>query len=174
MVADHCVFKAPLFKTLSAATEATPGRIEECVELLKNNELVAICPGGMREMFFSDENYTLLWNKRKGFAKIATLAKVPVIPVFTQNSRAMAKVFTIFKDWFRNFYERKRVSFRLYLGFYPVKLRAVIGKPIEFVENRTVEELVELTKKSMENLIHEHQKLPGSIIDGLKERFTSL
>ena len=68
----------------------------------------------------------------------------PVIPVFTQNSRAMAKVFTIFKgrylnfkieikiytnklhsslDWFRNFYERKRVSFRLYLGFYPVKLR---------------------------------------------------
>ena len=82
---------------MSAATEATPGRIEECVELLKNNELVAICPGGMREMFFSDENYTLLWNKRKGFAKIATSAKVVSQEIIEKNLNSY-----IFKN-FREF-----------------------------------------------------------------------
>ena len=43
---------------------------------LKNGELLAISPGGVREALFSDENYKMIWNGRKGFAKVAIEAKV--------------------------------------------------------------------------------------------------
>lgn len=61
------------------AIEATAGSVEECAKLLENNELLAISPGGDREMCFSDENYTLVWQERKGFAKVAIQAKSVIL-----------------------------------------------------------------------------------------------
>jgi len=61
------------------AIEATAGTVEECAGLLESNELVAIAPGGDREMCFSDENYTLVWQNRKGFAKVAIQAKSVIL-----------------------------------------------------------------------------------------------
>ena len=58
------------------ATLSTPGNVEEIVELLNNNNLVVILPGGLYESAFSDENYKLIWGNRKGFAKVALKAKV--------------------------------------------------------------------------------------------------
>jgi hypothetical protein len=73
-----------------------------------------------------------------------------------------------------------------------VNLRTFIGKPIEYDENRTAEELKELviftfiylkqdlykivlfyskTKQRIEELINEHQRLPGSIFQALLDRF---
>ena len=49
--------------------------------------------------------------------------------------------------------------------------RCIIGKPIEHDDDRTIEELAELTKQKLEELIKSRQKLPGSIIDALLERF---
>ena len=46
------------------------------VFLLQNGEWLAISPGGVREALFSDEYYTMIWNSRKGFAKVALEAKV--------------------------------------------------------------------------------------------------
>jgi len=37
---------------------------------------VDACVGGVREAFFSNEYYRLVWGKRIGFAKVATEAKV--------------------------------------------------------------------------------------------------
>jgi len=37
---------------------------------------LAISPGGVREALFSDEYYTMIWNGRRGFAKVALEAKV--------------------------------------------------------------------------------------------------
>lgn len=37
---------------------------------------MAISPGGVREALFSDEYYTMIWNGRRGFAKVALEAKV--------------------------------------------------------------------------------------------------
>jgi len=49
---------------------------KQCVDILKNGELLAISPGGVREALFSDEFYTMIWNGRRGFAKVALEAKV--------------------------------------------------------------------------------------------------
>ncbi|XP_007443769.1 transmembrane protein 68-like, partial [Python bivittatus] len=80
-------FSVPGLKTCFDVSGCIEGKQAECVEILKKGELVAIAPGGVREMNFSDENYNLEWGTRTGFAQVALKSKVPIIPMFTQNIR---------------------------------------------------------------------------------------
>ena len=153
-------------KTLLEAFEVTPGSQDICVSLLNEGHILAISPGGVREALFSDHNYDLIWGSRLGFAKVAVDAKVPVIPMFTQNSREAMRsvpffrgtfnrffpsmflefvdiVFS-FKGFFKKVYEKTKLPLVPIYGMFPVKLRTYIGKPIEYDENRTAEELKEL------------------------------
>ncbi|XP_053101935.1 transmembrane protein 68-like isoform X2 [Hemicordylus capensis] len=50
-----------------------------CVEILKKGNLLGVLPGGAREAFFSDENYSLVWGGRLGFAHVARDAKVTLL-----------------------------------------------------------------------------------------------
>ena len=74
--------------------------------LLEAGELVGVSPGGARECLF-DHDCSVLWNNRlihillifyfsincisnicrTGFAKVANLTQVPIIPVYTENIR---------------------------------------------------------------------------------------
>lgn len=67
-----------VLNTLYEAVGATTGTIDELVEHFKNNNIVAIAPGGQREAFFSDEYYTIMWGQRKGFARTAIKGKVVI------------------------------------------------------------------------------------------------
>uniref|UniRef100_A0A8C0QQW2 Uncharacterized protein n=1 Tax=Chelonoidis abingdonii TaxID=106734 RepID=A0A8C0QQW2_CHEAB len=60
---------------------AVYGGREQCVEILKKGSLLGVAPGGARESFFSDENYSILWGNRKGFAQVAIDAKVTKIAI---------------------------------------------------------------------------------------------
>lgn len=172
IVADNFLFQIPGIGPLLEAFEVTPGTLEMCIQLLKEGNLMAISPGGVREALFSDHNYNLIWGSRCGFAKAAILSKAPVIPMFTQNSREAFRSLGIFRSLFRWIYETTRLPLVPIYGMFPVKLRTFIGKPIEYDENRSVEELVELTKKAIEELIEKHQKKrPGNIFYALVERF---
>jgi hypothetical protein len=53
-----------------------PGTVQICSNILKENNLLGISPGGVYEAQFSNSYYTLLWKKRLGFAKVALDAKV--------------------------------------------------------------------------------------------------
>uniref|UniRef100_A0A8C3TCT8 Transmembrane protein 68 n=1 Tax=Chelydra serpentina TaxID=8475 RepID=A0A8C3TCT8_CHESE len=143
---------------------------DESVEILKKGNLLGVSPGGSREAFFSDENYNLLWGNRKGFAQVAIDAKVPIIPMFTQNIRegyrTLGKI-----GFFRWLYEHSRLPLVPGYGGFPVKLRTYIGDPIPYDPNITATELVEKTKIAIETLRDRHQKLPGSILRALLERF---
>uniref|UniRef100_A0A8C0ILJ8 Phospholipid/glycerol acyltransferase domain-containing protein n=1 Tax=Chelonoidis abingdonii TaxID=106734 RepID=A0A8C0ILJ8_CHEAB len=143
---------------------------DESVEILKKGNLLGVSPGGGREAFFSDENYNLLWGNRKGFAQVAIDAKVPIIPLFTQNIREGYRTFGKI-GLFRWFYEHSRLLLIPGYGGFPVKLRAYVGDPIPYDPNITATELVEKTKVALEMLRDRHQKLPGSILRALLERF---
>ena len=52
----------------------------------------------------------------------------------------------ILKGFFRNLYETKSIQMVPFFGYFPVKLRTFVGKPIAFEEGRTVDELVELVR----------------------------
>ncbi|NXX88048.1 TMM68 protein, partial [Centropus bengalensis] len=190
-VADHFVFHLPGIKLLLEVTGIIPGTREECLNALKNGYLVSISPGGVREAQFSDESYQLVWGNRKGFARVALDAKVPIIPMYTQNVREGYRTFKE-RKFFRQLYESTRLPLVPPYGGLPVKLRTYIGEPIPYDPNITAEELVEKvmvilflhnqvckgnllfsfqTKTAIQALISKHQTIPGSIWKALLERF---
>jgi hypothetical protein len=75
-IVDHIAFKLPGYKTFLEASEQTTGTVDSLIEMLNDNELLAIYPGGVREAIFGDNNYQVFWNPSAGFAKVATRAKV--------------------------------------------------------------------------------------------------
>ncbi|XP_039207351.1 transmembrane protein 68-like isoform X6 [Crotalus tigris] len=146
------------------------GKKAFCVDILKRGYLLGIAPGGLREQNFSDENYSLEWSTRTGFAEVALKSKVPIIPMFTQNLREAYRTVgnTRLSKWL---YEHFRYLVLPIYGGFPVKLRTYIGEPIPYDPNLTAKELAEKTKIAIENLRDRHQKLPGNILRGLLERF---
>ncbi|KAM6349906.1 TMM68 protein, partial [Podargus strigoides] len=170
VVADHFVFRLPGFKILLDVLGVIHGPKEECVSALKKGCLLAIAPGGVREALFSDEMYTIMWGNRKGFAQVAIDAKVPIIPMFTQNVREGIRTLGGIKI-FRSLYERIRLPVVPFYGGFPVKLRTFIGEPIPYEPNITAEELTTKTKAALQVLIEKHQKIPGNIFRALMERF---
>ena len=65
------MFKVPFVKTTLEAIGAIAGTPEMCEEMLRQGNIIAIYPGGTRESIFSGSNYNLIWQNRKGFAKLA-------------------------------------------------------------------------------------------------------
>ncbi|XP_010005100.1 PREDICTED: transmembrane protein 68-like isoform X1 [Chaetura pelagica] len=170
VVADHFVFRLPGFNLLLEVHGVLHGPKEECVKNLQKGRLLAISPGGVREALFSDEMYTILWGDRKGFAQVAIDAKVPIIPMFTQNVREGFRTLGGIKI-FRTLYERIRLPLVPLYGGFPVKFRTFVGEPIPYEPNITAEELAEKSRNSLQALIDKHQKVPGNIFRALMERF---
>ncbi|XP_005993496.1 transmembrane protein 68 isoform X2 [Latimeria chalumnae] len=158
------------FKLLFEVFSVIHGPQEECVRALKNGHLLAISPGGVREALFSDESYSILWGSRKGFAQVAIDAKVPIIPMFTQNVREGFRSLGGLW-WFRWLYEKFRLPIVPIYGGFPVKFRTYLGDPILYDPNVTAAELAEKAKLAVQSLIDRHQKVPGNILRALLERF---
>ena len=52
------------------------------MRLLEAGEMVCVYPGGIDDSFkLSSEAYTLEWGARRGFARVAMQARVPVLPI---------------------------------------------------------------------------------------------
>ncbi|OQR75222.1 transmembrane protein 68-like [Tropilaelaps mercedesae] len=170
-VGDRFLQKLPGFHILMEVFKITPGSIPSCVETLNNGNLLGISPGGVFEALFGTHKYQLLWRKRIGFAKVALEAKVPIIPVFTQNLREAFRTFPYPMSFFLKVYELTKLPLVPLYGGFPVKLRTIIGKPIFFDPTLTAEKLAEKTKVSIEDLIMQHQRIPGSILTGIIDRF---
>ncbi|KAM8967380.1 DGAT1/2-independent enzyme synthesizing storage lipids [Pelodytes ibericus] len=169
-VGDHFLFKVPGLKPLLELFNVIHGPKEQCVKALQNGHLLAISPGGVREALFSDENYILLWKNRTGFAQVAIDAKVPILPMFTQNIREGFRSLGCLRI-FKWLYERFKCPLVPIYGGFPVKLRTYLGDPIPYDPNATTAELAEKTKNALQSLIDQHQKIPGNIFRALLERF---
>ncbi|XP_058275099.1 transmembrane protein 68 [Hemibagrus wyckioides] len=169
-VADHFLFKVPGFKLLLEVFSVIHGPQEECVKALRSGHLLGISPGGVREALFSDETYPLLWGKRKGFAQVAIDSRVPIIPMFTQNVREGFRSLGNLR-FYRWVYERFRLPIAPVYGGFPVKFRTYLGDPIPYDPKLTAAELAEKVQAAVQALIDRHQKVPGSILRALLERF---
>lgn len=159
------------FKFSTAALKVSPGTVSSCVETLKRGNLLAISPGGVYEAQFGNHYYELLWQKRMGFAKVAIEAKVPIIPMFTENLREGFRNVGIFDGFFAKLYAWTRIPLRPIYGGFPVKFVTHLGPPIYPEEGMSPKELQEKTAAAIEKLIVEKQRIPGSIVGGLLDRF---
>lgn len=167
------LYRLPGFQILLDVFGACSPTRAECVEMLRNGELLAVSPGGVREALFSDEHYNLMWNGRIGFAKVAQEAQVAVVPVFTQNIREMFRTIKMGRRILETLYNYTRcpLAAPIYGGF-PVKMRTFIGEPIPYDPSLTPEELSLKVSTAIEDLIEKHQRRPGSILAALADRFS--
>ncbi|OTF76382.1 hypothetical protein BLA29_014642, partial [Euroglyphus maynei] len=92
---------------------------------------------------FSDNNYQLLWHGRQGFAHVVKEANVPIIPVFTRNSREAFRQLPLFRNFSRKIYDRFKIPIFIPYGGLPVQMTTIIGEPIYFPQEMTVSEIAE-------------------------------
>ncbi|XP_058031162.1 monoacylglycerol/Diacylglycerol O-acyltransferase-like isoform X2 [Ahaetulla prasina] len=169
-VVDRIFFTIPGINLILALHYTYYPTREKSINLLKEGHQLIVAPGGLREQNYGNNHYKLIWRKRKGFAHIAINAKVPIVPMFTQNIREGYITYGNTRPM-RWLHERMRwFTFPLY-GMFPVKLITHIGKPIPYDPDVTAEKLAEKTQKAIEALQKKHQKIPGSILHALRQRF---
>jgi 1-acyl-sn-glycerol-3-phosphate acyltransferase len=81
-LADRNLFRIPGVSHFLTTFGSIPGKPEDAIALLEAGHVVAVYPGGIDDSFkLSSQAYTLQWQKRAGFARVAMKAKVPIIPV---------------------------------------------------------------------------------------------
>lgn len=71
-----------IFRDVLEAAGAVPGEPDTCAELMRRGETILVFPGGGRDMLkFKGEEYTLQWERRSGFARMAIAHDYPIVPV---------------------------------------------------------------------------------------------
>jgi 1-acyl-sn-glycerol-3-phosphate acyltransferase len=178
LIVDRYLWAFPGWKTSLLAHECVTGSRDSLIDALKNDNLVIIYPGGMREAFYSNDNYDLIWESRSGFARVALEAQVPIVPMFTTNTRQVHFQINVGKEMWRRVYDktRSKLAFIFVYCWFPVKLRTFVGEPIIPNYNMTqnddnINKIIIDSKRAVESLIATHQKRPGSIIYGIYQRF---
>jgi len=170
-VVDLFMFKLWGVGTILKMVRATPGTVEGCAKDLTEGNLLGLAPGGVYEAQFSDHNYKVLWKNRVGFAKIALKAKVPIIPMYTRNVREAFRSVSSFRWLTMRLYNKIRFPCVPLYGGFPVKLQTFLGEPIAHDPEDTPFTLREKCLLAVEDLISNHQNVPGSICWALLERF---
>lgn len=191
------------FAIIAECMKVIPGTVQSCANVLKEGNLLAISPGGVYESQFSHQ-YSLMWKKRLGFAKVALEAKVVslflllitfitpslfqnIVPIFTENIREAFRSVSIGRRLFLRLYALTKFPFAPIYGGFPVKLVTHVGKPIQYDAALTPEQLqlkvvirywflifthkfVFQVANALNELILKHQRIPGSITQGLLQR----
>lgn len=173
-ITDNFMFKFPGYHYYSKCFDVANRTYDECLERLRNNQILVLQPGGVYEGQTGDHNYKLLWRKRVGFARLAIETEGIIIPMFCENIQEAFRPIGIFKSFWEKLYLKTRLPLVPMFGGVPVKLTIHLGKPIAATKYMDPWELRTTTKQSLEAMIKENQKLPGSITKALKDRVLSL
>ena len=156
-LAADFMFKIPIWGYLCRACGCVPANRQNALEALKKGGLVMVAPGGVREaMTTSAEDYLLRWYGKKGFAEIANLAKVPIIPMFTKNVREVFLVLGGSLPIVKQLYKWTRLPFTPFIGPLPVPLTSVLGEPLAHVSGRSTEEVARLVREALGRMMREH------------------
>jgi 1-acyl-sn-glycerol-3-phosphate acyltransferase len=132
---DRWFFKFEAIGNLMHAFGAIQGTPDDAKQLLIDGEMICVAPGGMLEAIrSSSDRYQICWDKRKGFARLAIEAQVPVLLAACPKAD---DIFDVFDTPLTSFlYERFRLPFLLLKGLgptplpKPVQLTHMLSKPI--------------------------------------------
>lgn len=91
--------------------------------------------------------------------------------MFTENIREGFRSISIAKRIFVKLYNLSRFPVRPIFGGFPVKFRTHLGPPILYEAGTTPEQLVQKVANAIEELIVKNQRIPGSILHALIDRF---
>ena len=159
----------PGFENVQKYLKASASGKGYCVDLLENGELLAVAPGGSREALF-DESYSTSWGDRTGFAKVALLTGVPIIPIFTENIREAYSTMRTGRLVWKYIFDKTKLPMIPIYGGFPVKLTTHVGEPIRAHKDETATQLKVRVQAAIENMIATHQRPQQKIIDAVLER----
>lgn len=133
---DKMFFKVPGVSELAQYSGLLEGTRENARKALKDEELVIVLPGGMKEALKpSSERYKLKWGERKGFARMALEAGAKVV---VGACPAADDIYTVYENPVtKAVYQNFRAPFPVFSGRQhtpiprPVKLTHVLSEPIE-------------------------------------------
>ncbi len=132
---DRAFYVMPGLGELMEKLGGIMGSQETAASLLNNGEIIYLAPGGMRESLRpSSERYQILWNRRRGFARLSLETGAPIVLA------ACPKADDIFKVYDNSFtkliYKHLRLPFFFARGIgptaipRPVKVEHFLSKPI--------------------------------------------
>ena len=169
---DDLWFRLPLVGQFLAETGTVRACPVAAEELLNQDEILLVAPGGMREALKpSSETNLLHWDKRKGFVRLAIKTQTPITLVACPEAD---DIYTVYENSLtKMIYKRMRLPLTLFRGFglslipRPVKLTHYVSEPIlppqvdinsEALFNHAVDQWhTELTAK-MNQMLTEHRK----------------
>lgn len=139
---DRLVFAAPFFRDWAHLMGAVEGEPEIATQLLEDDQLVLVYPGGAKEALSNpQEAYRLQWQGSRGFIRTALRAQKPVIPIAGLGNEELY-VQVVSKDRVRQSGVGRLVSqlfgdkyvFPVYMGLgpipFPSDLHYRVGEPI--------------------------------------------
>ena len=139
---DRVVFALPIFRDLAHSMGAIEGEPEATVQLLRDDQLVLVYPGGAKEALSGPEDaYRLQWESSHGFIRTALRAQKPVIPVAGLGNEELY-VQVVSQDRVRQSGVGRFISqllgdkyvMPIYMGLgalpFPTDLHYIIGEPI--------------------------------------------
>ncbi len=169
---DRVVFAAPLFREWAHMMGAVEGEPEIAVQLLQDDQLVLVYPGGAREALSDPQDaYRLQWQNSRGFIRTALRAQKPIIPIAGLGNEELY-VQVVSQERVRQSGVGRFVSkllgekyvFPVYMGLgpipFPSDLHYLVGEPIELghgpeaaADQDIVAELHERVTKAAQALI---------------------
>lgn len=132
---DRLMFRIPGLGWVARELGVVEGSPANARALLAAGELVLVSPGGMREALRpSREAFSIDWNGRQGYARIACETHAPILLAACPMAD---RIFDVYPSaWTRWAYERFRIPLPLMRGLgptllpRPVKLVHAIGPPL--------------------------------------------
>ncbi len=163
---DRLFFKIPGLGQIMDMTGAVQGGRDDAKRLLSAGHIVCVAPGGMREALRpSSERYQIMWERRKGFVRVALETHSPIILAACPKADDLYEVYDnpVTKWAYKNF--RVPLFLARGLGFTPiprpVHLIHFVSKPIKppkmsddpAVADQQVEDLHAKVVEEMQKLI---------------------
>lgn len=169
-VVDKCLQYLPGLKMFIAHLRCGSFSKVQLAGLLEAGELVGVSPGGARECIF-DDNCSVMWRNRTGFAKVAHLTRIPIIPVYTENIRLAYRTMQTGSCLSRFIFEATKLPFVPFYGGFPVELITHVGEPVLIEDGESMIQLHQRVQSSLKSMI-EDKKGHHSIMEALGDRFS--
>lgn len=159
VLGEHLWWKIPIVRRLARASGIVDGTPANADSLLRQDKLVLVLPGGLREALKPRElRYRLLWGHRYGFVRAAMRNEAPIVPLACIGSDDLFDVvgdaFARGKRWHLGLPVPRLAHFAV---LHPTKLRFVIGDPIRVDERGSEHDFraVRSVRREVEGALHE-------------------
>jgi 1-acyl-sn-glycerol-3-phosphate acyltransferase len=170
---EHLWWRIPFLRKLAAAVGTVDGTAENVDELLTQDQLVLVLPGGLREAMKPRElRYRLLWGKRFGFVRAAMRNHAPIVPLAGVGADEIFELvgdsFARGRKWLHRDFPLPRPAWGVPIIHFP-HLKYIVGEPIptDPFQGETDELAVRRIRREVRGALEE------LIDDALASRWTS-